>query len=192
MCIKAPPSTRWHRFVKFGGGVSAAQLAWLQEQLEAAAAAGERVICCCHLCFHPATCSPVCLLWNYDQVLEVRGWVRLVDGCARTLPVCLLWGNQCWWGHGMPPFPCSTTVHAGMPALLTTICPMLQVLQSPCSTLPATAIPPPMLQVLQRYAGTVVATLAGHAHMDGMATDEAGIRHRVCKAVLETPPGRCV
>lgn len=47
------------------------------------------------------------------------------------------------------------------------------------------------VQVLQRYAGTVVATLAGHAHMDGMATDQAGIRHRVCKAVLETPPGRC-
>lgn len=44
--------------------------------------------------------------------------------------------------------------------------------------------------MLQRYAGTVVATLAGHAHMDGMVTDEAGIRHRVCKAVLETPPGR--
>ncbi|PRW39318.1 manganese-dependent ADP-ribose CDP-alcohol diphosphatase-like [Chlorella sorokiniana] len=102
------------RFVKFGGGVSAAQLAWLQQQLEAAAAAGERVICCCHLCFYPDTCSPVCLMWNYNEVLEV----------------------------------------------------------------------------LQRYAGTVVATMAGHAHMDGMATDEAGIRHRVCKAVLETPPGR--
>ncbi|KAI7843313.1 hypothetical protein COHA_003014 [Chlorella ohadii] len=102
------------RFVKFGGGISAAQLAWLQQQLEAAAAGGERVICCCHLCFHPDTCSPVCLMWNYQEVLEV----------------------------------------------------------------------------LHRYAGTVVATLAGHAHMDGMATDAAGIRHRVCKAVLETPPGR--
>lgn len=80
MSTKAPPSPRRHRFVKFGGGVSAAQLAWLRQQLEAAAAAGERVICCCHLCFHPDTCSPVCLLWNYDQVLEVRGW-----GCLLTL-----------------------------------------------------------------------------------------------------------
>ncbi len=52
-------------------------------------------------------------------------------------------------------------------------------------------LPPSHVQVLHRYAGTVVATLAGHAHMDGMATDAAGIRHRVCKAVLETPPGRC-
>lgn len=48
----------------------------------------------------------------------------------------------------------------------------------------------PALQVLQQYSGTVVATLAGHAHQDGFACDAAGIRHRVCKAVLETPPGR--
>lgn len=36
----------------------------------------------------------------------------------------------------------------------------------------------------------VVATLAGHAHADGEHRDAAGINHRVCKAVLETPPGR--
>lgn len=48
----------------------------------------------------------------------------------------------------------------------------------------------PRLQILQQYPGTVVATLAGHAHQDGFACDAAGIRHRVCKAVLETPPGR--
>lgn len=102
------------RFVKFGGGASAEQLAWLRGELESAAAAGERAIVACHLCFHPATCPGACLLWNYDEVL----------------------------------------------------------------------------QVLQRYPGTVVGTLAGHAHADGFAADEAGIRHRVCKAVLETPPGR--
>lgn len=102
------------RFVKFGGGLSAAQLAWLQAELAEAAAAGERVITACHLCFHPHTCAPSCLLWNYDTVL----------------------------------------------------------------------------QILQQYPGTVTATLAGHAHMDGFATDRAGIRHRVCKAVLETPPGQ--
>ena len=50
---------------------------------------------------------------------------------------------------------------------------------------------PPCKQVLRRYGGsTVVATLAGHTHNDGFHTDSAGIRHRVCKAVLETPPGR--
>ena len=36
----------------------------------------------------------------------------------------------------------------------------------------------------------MAATFAGHAHADGFANDSAGIRHRVCKAVLETPPGR--
>lgn len=102
------------RFVKFGGGLSAAQLAWLQGQVEEAAAAGERVVAACHLVFHPDTAPPTCLLWNYEEVL----------------------------------------------------------------------------QILQQYPGTVVATLAGHAHQDGFACDAAGIRHRVCKAVLETPPGR--
>ena len=59
----------------------------------------------------------------------------------------------------------------------------------PC-TFPA-ASPPAFHQVLRRYGGsTVVATLAGHSHNDGLHTDSAGIRHRVCKAVLETPPGR--
>lgn len=59
------------RFVKFGGGVSAEQLAWLQVQLEGCAAAGERVLVACHLCFHPRTCPPACLLWNYEEVLQV-------------------------------------------------------------------------------------------------------------------------
>jgi hypothetical protein len=60
------------RFVKFGGGVSEAQLAWLRQELAAAQAAGERAVVCCHLCFHPATCAPACLLWNYKEVLQVR------------------------------------------------------------------------------------------------------------------------
>jgi hypothetical protein len=48
------------------------------------------------------------------------------------------------------------------------------------------------VQILHEFPGTVVGTLAGHAHCDGLATDEAGLHHRVCKAVLETPPGRWV
>lgn len=74
------------RFVKFGGGLSAAQLAWLQGQLEEAAAAGERVVAACHLVFHPGTAPPTCLLWNYDEVLQVRHvgrwacWGRRLQG----------------------------------------------------------------------------------------------------------------
>ena len=51
--------------------MSAAQLAWLQQELEAAAAARERVLVACHLCFHPDTCPGACLLYNYADVLQV-------------------------------------------------------------------------------------------------------------------------
>lgn len=37
------------RFVKFGGGTSPAQLAWLRAELGAAAERGERAIVCSHL-----------------------------------------------------------------------------------------------------------------------------------------------
>lgn len=60
------------RFVQFGGGLSAAQLAWLEAELTKARAGGERAIVACHLCFHPETCPPACLNWSYEQVLEVR------------------------------------------------------------------------------------------------------------------------
>ncbi|KAK9808721.1 hypothetical protein WJX72_002505 [[Myrmecia] bisecta] len=59
------------RFVRFGGGVSAQQVAWLQHQLADAKAEGQRVIVCCHLPLHPDTCLGTCLLWNYDEVLKV-------------------------------------------------------------------------------------------------------------------------
>jgi manganese-dependent ADP-ribose/CDP-alcohol diphosphatase len=102
------------RFVKFGGGVGGEQLRWLAAELGAARAAGERAIVCCHVCMHPETCAPACLLYNYDAVLAV----------------------------------------------------------------------------LQDHGDVVAATLAGHAHQDGYHCDEAGIHHRVCRALLETEPGQ--
>ncbi|KAK9830612.1 hypothetical protein WJX81_005299 [Elliptochloris bilobata] len=59
------------RFVKFGGGASDAQMAWLQAQLSNAGNAGERVIVCSHLPLHPDTCVGTCLIWNYEEVLRV-------------------------------------------------------------------------------------------------------------------------
>lgn len=148
------------RFVKFGGGISAAQLSWLDGQLSEAASAGERVVCLCHLAFHPDSVPPMCLLWNFDEVLQVRatGVSQSRHPGGATPP--------CAWSH----MPCSHLPDPG----------------------PWPLASPPFPQLLQRYPGTVVGTLAGHAHSDGFATDSAGIRHRVCKAVLETPPGRCV
>lgn len=53
----------------FGGGISDAQLAWLEAELGGAQAAGQRCIVCCHLPLEPASTAPACLLWNYDRVL---------------------------------------------------------------------------------------------------------------------------
>ena len=55
------------RFVAFGGGVSDAQLAWLDGELSATRAAGERALIAIHQPLHPATAPPVCLLWNMTR-----------------------------------------------------------------------------------------------------------------------------
>lgn len=59
------------RFVKFGGGISDQQIAWLESELADARSVHDKVIVCCHLCMHPDTCAPTCLLYNYDRVLEI-------------------------------------------------------------------------------------------------------------------------
>lgn len=77
--------------------MSEGQLAWLAEQLREAAAARERVLVACHLCFHPATCAPACLMWNYDQVLQVG--VRCGLGCdlwAQDSVLTAPLGNRPW------------------------------------------------------------------------------------------------
>ena len=60
------------RFVLFGGGVGARQLAWLRATLLAVRGAGcEHVVVFSHIPLHPDACKPDCLLWNYADVLEV-------------------------------------------------------------------------------------------------------------------------
>ena len=59
------------RFVKFGGGVSEEQLAWLERELTESRIRGEKVIVASHVCFHPETCAPTCLMWNFEEVLAV-------------------------------------------------------------------------------------------------------------------------
>lgn len=88
------------RYVKFGGGIAAEQLAWLRRELDVARAAGGRAVCCCHLCFHPDTCPGACLMYNYEEVLEVRcrrGDLRPGAGGAPPHPhrpsACL---RSCW------------------------------------------------------------------------------------------------
>jgi manganese-dependent ADP-ribose/CDP-alcohol diphosphatase len=59
------------RHVRFGGGASARQVAWLRSELAQARRLGERVLVLNHLPLHPATAPPPCLLWNYREVLDV-------------------------------------------------------------------------------------------------------------------------
>lgn len=75
-----PPS--WgvdRRWVKFGGGVGALQLDWLRAQLQDAQRLGERVIVVCHLPLHPKSAFGACLLWNYQEVLD------LLNNCSNVV-----------------------------------------------------------------------------------------------------------
>lgn len=59
------------RFVRFGGGVGARQLAWLRATLLAAQGAGcKHVVMFSHIPLHPDVCKPDCLLWNFQEILD--------------------------------------------------------------------------------------------------------------------------
>jgi len=59
------------RFMPYNGMVGAKQLSWLRETLTAAAAAGESAVLLSHAPLCPGGCDPICLLWNYQDVLDV-------------------------------------------------------------------------------------------------------------------------
>ncbi|CAH1274183.1 ADPRM [Branchiostoma lanceolatum] len=59
------------RFVKFNGAVGEDQLQWLRETLEVARQRGEKIILSGHVPVHPKSCYAMCLLWNYQDVLNI-------------------------------------------------------------------------------------------------------------------------
>ncbi|MFT7804284.1 manganese-dependent ADP-ribose/CDP-alcohol diphosphatase isoform X3 [Arapaima gigas] len=59
------------RFVKFGGGFSQDQLQWLDRLLTLSDEKLEKVTVVSHLPVHPSSSDPVCLAWNYEEVLSV-------------------------------------------------------------------------------------------------------------------------
>ncbi|XP_075703019.1 manganese-dependent ADP-ribose/CDP-alcohol diphosphatase-like isoform X2 [Rhinoderma darwinii] len=59
------------RFVQFNGGISAAQLTWIQSVLETADKKNEKVMVAGHLPVHPGSTDPICLTWNYPEVLAI-------------------------------------------------------------------------------------------------------------------------
>ena len=59
------------RFVAFNGGVDEPQLEWLRYTLEKAKQEKQKVIILSHQPILPETSSPICLMWNYDEVLDI-------------------------------------------------------------------------------------------------------------------------
>eukprot|EP00058_Branchiostoma_floridae_P021558 XP_002607048.1 hypothetical protein BRAFLDRAFT_68177 [Branchiostoma floridae] len=59
------------RFVLFNGGMGEEQLQWLRETLEVARQRGEKVVISGHVPVHPNSCYVMCLLWNYQDVLNI-------------------------------------------------------------------------------------------------------------------------
>lgn len=75
------------RWVALGGAVGRAQLEWLEQQLQEARRARERVLVFTHVPVHPravsAWCGPLCLAWDYEAVLAVlRQHAGTVAACV--------------------------------------------------------------------------------------------------------------
>ncbi|XP_057682397.1 manganese-dependent ADP-ribose/CDP-alcohol diphosphatase [Corythoichthys intestinalis] len=59
------------RFSKFNGGFSKAQLDWLDSVLSSADKKQEKVTIMSHLPVHPFSTTPMCLAWNFDELLSI-------------------------------------------------------------------------------------------------------------------------
>lgn len=59
------------RFVQFNGGLSEEQLKWLHDVLSYSDENQEKVIVVGHIPVHPYAADPICLVWNFDDVLTI-------------------------------------------------------------------------------------------------------------------------
>lgn len=59
------------RFVAFNGAVGEVQLEWLRETLLNVRVSGEKAIILSHQPILPHSSSPICLMWNYEEVLSI-------------------------------------------------------------------------------------------------------------------------
>lgn len=71
--LNHPPASSGpeQRFVKFNGGFSKEQLDWLEQVLTLADKSQEKVTVLSHLPVHPDSTDPICLAWNYDELLDM-------------------------------------------------------------------------------------------------------------------------
>ncbi|RWS30747.1 manganese-dependent ADP-ribose/CDP-alcohol diphosphatase-like isoform X1 [Leptotrombidium deliense] len=59
------------RFLAQNGAIGEAQLSWLNNELSVSEEANEKVIIFGHVGLHPDSVDSTCLLWNYEQILNV-------------------------------------------------------------------------------------------------------------------------
>ncbi|KAM8730387.1 manganese-dependent ADP-ribose/CDP-alcohol diphosphatase [Acanthopagrus schlegelii] len=71
--LNCPPDTQGvlRRFTMFNGGFSKDQLDWLDSVLSSADEKQEKVTIVSHLPVHPYSTGPICLAWNYDELLAI-------------------------------------------------------------------------------------------------------------------------
>ncbi|XP_020483826.2 manganese-dependent ADP-ribose/CDP-alcohol diphosphatase [Labrus bergylta] len=74
------------RYTMFNGGFSKVQLDWLDSVLSSCDEKQDRVTVVCHLPVHPDSTTPICLAWNYDELLAVLRSHRCV--------VCFMAGHD--------------------------------------------------------------------------------------------------
>ncbi|XP_067860427.1 manganese-dependent ADP-ribose/CDP-alcohol diphosphatase-like isoform X1 [Heptranchias perlo] len=74
------------RFVGFNGGFSQEQLEWLNKVLTFSDNNQEKVTVIGHLPVHPDSTDPMCVAWNYDEMLSVLH--------AHTSVVCFIAGHD--------------------------------------------------------------------------------------------------
>jgi manganese-dependent ADP-ribose/CDP-alcohol diphosphatase len=70
------------RFVAFNGAIGTQQLQWLQGTLQQSREDNQHVVILSHNPIHPGSSSPVCLLFNYHDVLDMlRSYNDVVVAC---------------------------------------------------------------------------------------------------------------
>ncbi|KAE9608543.1 hypothetical protein Lal_00020897 [Lupinus albus] len=69
------------RFLMFNGAVGKEQMTWLDGVLSEATKLKQKVVVCCHLPLHPGSASPVALLWNFDEVIDLIHRYNCVKVC---------------------------------------------------------------------------------------------------------------
>ncbi|XP_029384353.1 manganese-dependent ADP-ribose/CDP-alcohol diphosphatase [Echeneis naucrates] len=74
------------RFAMFNGGFSKAQLDWLHSVLSDADEKQLKVTIASHLPVHPDSTCPICLAWNYDELLAIIS--------AHSSVVCVMAGHD--------------------------------------------------------------------------------------------------